>query len=331
MAVTGRGRGNVQGTTMNVRRFSICRLVGVVVAAWLAVACGPTAPAPANAPSASVAAGAPTVSPAPTLSGQEIDEAARFRKRYGLRADDAWIVAVAQVGAARAGVEEFGVPLMPFEIGVLHARRTDRDALRQVQDYGDLHPEQYAGAYIDERHSMGFIVMFTGSLDRHRTTLANLLPESVRLEVVPVRWSSAELEDYLATKAYVCQPLRSFRDQIRYLGFYKDKAIQPAVAAIRHRRKSVVFSRDEGTRLRASGDPVDAEVAALIERRLADGPDGREHQVFLLSGRDEPDTVMLSSTITHPGRGAWTQAQRYTSSAALRSSSTTDELSANGG
>jgi hypothetical protein len=136
---------------------------------------------------------------------------------------------------------------------------------------------------------------------------------------------------YLATNAYVCQPLRSFRDRIRYLGFYKDKAIQPTVAAIRHRRKSVVFSRDEVTRLRASGDPVDAEVASLIERRLADGPDGREHQVFLLSGRDEPDTVMLPSTIAHMGRGAWTQAQRYTSSSALRSSSTTDELSTNGG
>ena len=68
--------------------------------------------------------------------------------------------------------------------------------------------------------------------------------------------------NYLATNAYVCQPLRSFRDRIRYLGFYKDKAIQPTVAAIRHRRKSVVFSRDEVTRLRASGDPVDAEVAS---------------------------------------------------------------------
>ena len=138
-------------------------------------------------------------------------------------------------------------------------------------------------------------------------------------------------DSYLTTNAYVCQPLRSFRDGIKYLGFYRDKAIQPEVPAIRHRRKSVVFSREEVARLRASSDPIDAEVATLIESRLAGGSDGREHQVFLLSAKDEADTLQLPDAIHHTSRGAWTQAQRYTSSSALQGSSTTDELSANGG
>jgi hypothetical protein len=89
--------------------------------------------------------------------------------------------------------------------------------------------------------------------------------------------------NYLATGACVCQPDRSFRDQIRFLGFYKDKAIQPEVPLIRHRRKSVAFSRDEAKRLRDSSDETDAEVGALMETNLDSGQqsEGRPYQVFL--------------------------------------------------
>jgi len=140
-------------------------------------------------------------------------------------------------------------------------------------------------------------------------------------------------DSYLATAAYVCQPLRSFRDRVRYLGFYRDKAIQPEIAAIRHRRKSVMFSRDEAARLRASGDPTDAAIADLIESRLAGGRSaGQEHQVFLLSSKDDAETMKLPGEVQHSDRGAWTQAQRYTTSAALkRNPGTTAELAANGG
>ncbi len=184
---------------MNALRFSKCKRVGITMAvAWIAVACGDSAPPPSIAPSISSLAGTSTIPPPPPLSPEDMDEAAQFRSRYGLRADDAWILAVARADAARAGIEEFGVPLMPFEIHALHARRTDRDVLRQIGEYGDIHSDQYAGAYVDQRQSMGFVVMFTGSLERHRTTLAGLLPEGVHLDPVLVRWSTRELDAFQA-------------------------------------------------------------------------------------------------------------------------------------
>ena len=185
---------------MNARRFSKCKLVVITMAvAWIAVACGDSAPPPSIAPSISSAAGTSTIAPPPPpppFSPEELDEAAQFRSGYGLRADNAWILAVARADAARAGIEEFGVPLMPFEIQALHARRTDRDVLRQIGEYGDIHLDQYAGAHVDQRQSMGFVVMFTGSLERHQTTLAGLLPEGVHLDLVLVRWSTRELDAF---------------------------------------------------------------------------------------------------------------------------------------
>jgi hypothetical protein len=141
-------------------------------------------------------------------------------------------------------------------------------------------------------------------------------------------------ETYLSTGSYVCQPLRSFREQIRYLGFYKDKAIQPEVPLIRHRRKNVIFTRDEATRLRGSSDETDAEVAALIDTNLdsQQQSDGGAHQVFLLSPLESDKTLKLPRPIRHTQRGAWTQGQRYTASSALqRGPATTEDLAADGG
>lgn len=141
-------------------------------------------------------------------------------------------------------------------------------------------------------------------------------------------------QNYLGTGAYVCQPLRSFRDEIRYLGFYKDKAIQPEVPLIRHRRKNVTFSRDEAKRLRNSGDKIEAEIAALIEKNLNSHQqsDGQPYQVFLLSSPGDDETLKLPQEIRHTKRGAWTQGQRYTASGALRlGPATTEELAADGG
>lgn len=140
--------------------------------------------------------------------------------------------------------------------------------------------------------------------------------------------------NYLGTGAYVCQPDRSFREQIRYLGFYKDKAIQREVPLIRHRRKDVTFGRDEAKRLQNSTDELDAEVGALMETNLDSGQqsEGRPYQVFLLSRPEDTETLTLTQEIRHTKRGAWTQGQRYTSSSALRQGpTTTEELEAGGG
>lgn len=141
-------------------------------------------------------------------------------------------------------------------------------------------------------------------------------------------------ETYLATGAYVCQPLRSFRDQIRYLGFYKDKAIQREIPLIRHRRKDVTFDREQAAGLRGSTDEMDVAVGALIDTMLDAHlqPDGHSGQVFLLSTRESSDTIKLPGEIRHTNRGAWTQGQRYTvSGALLQGPATTEKLAADGG
>lgn len=125
------------------------------------------------------------------------EEARRFRVRYGLRADETWIRAVAANPTAKQGVVDFGVPLMPFERLDLEHRRTDVDLLRQINDYGSLFPDSYAGAYVDQRASEAFVASFKGDAARHRTALANLLPVDARVDVRDVDWSTAELTNFL--------------------------------------------------------------------------------------------------------------------------------------
>jgi hypothetical protein len=101
--------------------------------------------------------------------------------------------------------------------------------------------------------------------------------------------------EYLETESYICQPGRRFRDEIAYLGFYKDKAIQREVPRIRHRRDNVPFTRDQATNLRASGDETDSLIGQLIETSLDSGPrvEGKPYQVFLLSSPRDESTLLL--------------------------------------
>jgi hypothetical protein len=140
--------------------------------------------------------------------------------------------------------------------------------------------------------------------------------------------------EYLETGSYLCQAGRRFRDEVRYLGFYKDKAIQREVPLICHRRDDVMFTPDEASRLRASGDETDSAIAEVIDSSLASGrrADGVSYQVFLLSRPGDEATLILPRAVSNTKKGAWTQGQRYTSSEALkRAPSTTDELQAEGG
>jgi hypothetical protein len=262
---------------------------------------------------------------------------ADFADRFETRTKTALTASVAQIAGEGFDAEPFeqrvGDNLAAGRFRLVIVVDRISDALRQTVLYLNDHLDRAVLAlelaYLRDGDVEMLLPQIYGaeSADRRRPSRSETVADA---DTVIVAARDA-YDSYLATNAYVCQPLRSFRDGIKYLGFYRDKAIQPEVPAIRHRRKSVVFSRDEVTRLRASGNPVDAEFATLIEDRMADGGDGREHQVFLLSGKDEADTLRLPDAIHHAGRGAWTQAQRYTSSAALLGSATTDELSANGG
>jgi hypothetical protein len=140
--------------------------------------------------------------------------------------------------------------------------------------------------------------------------------------------------EYVETASYICQAGRRFRDDVKYLGFYKDKAIQPDVPLILHRRDNVIFSRDEASRLRSSGDDASTVIAGLIDANLDSGRRvaGVPHQVFLLSPAADERTLRLPHEVAHARKGAWTQGQRYTSSEALgRGPLTTDDLEAQGG
>jgi alkylated DNA nucleotide flippase Atl1 len=140
--------------------------------------------------------------------------------------------------------------------------------------------------------------------------------------------------EYLATNSYVCQAGRAFQPGIRFLGFYAEREIKREIARIRHRRDNVPFDHAHAAALRASGNGAfDGEVADLIEQMVS--PDaflpvervlGQRYQVFLLSSPGDDETIRLKRVVRHTGRGAWTQSQRYASSALLATSpETTDD------
>jgi hypothetical protein len=146
--------------------------------------------------------------------------------------------------------------------------------------------------------------------------------------------------EYRRVAAYICQPGRSFREGVKLMGFYYGGAIQPEVAVMRHRCDNVTLSNDGSAALRESADPLDIEVASLIDRLLAESPriPGQPFQVFLLSAPDDDETLRLrqpvkNTTIDRKGKpAAWTQGQRYTQSSSLeRGPGTTTELEQLGG
>jgi hypothetical protein len=130
--------------------------------------------------------------------------------------------------------------------------------------------------------------------------------------------------EYLERSVYVCQAERAFRAGLTHMGFYANGAIQARVPRIRYREDLVIFTHEEATRRDASSD-TDRTVGELIRTLLAYSPreEGKQYQVFLLSGPEDPDTVRLAhqiinDTVAASGRPfAWTMGQRYVSLASL--------------
>jgi len=123
--------------------------------------------------------------------------------------------------------------------------------------------------------------------------------------------------EYQRLGAYVCQPNRSFRAGLKHLGFYAEGAIQPLIPHIRKHHTAVLFTRDEASALRASGE---AQLASLIETLLGkrSRTNGEAYDVLLLTPADDPRTVRLETpiandTVTESGKPwGWTLSQRYT-------------------
>lgn len=141
--------------------------------------------------------------------------------------------------------------------------------------------------------------------------------------------------EYLKYHAYVCQPDRPFRRDVRWMGFYANEAIQKEVGEILYVWDRVSFSVDEVNRLRQSGDDVHEKLATLIEKLVRDTTRrwNEDFKVFLLAPPTDDRTQKLqrevrNASVDHKGTGrAWTQHQRYTRLDALMSGPRdTDEL-----
>lgn len=127
--------------------------------------------------------------------------------------------------------------------------------------------------------------------------------------------------------AYICQPQRSFREGVRFLGFYAERTIYREFPKIIERRKDLLFSLDEAEALKA-GDDLDRRLGTVMWSALSKGlrEEGARHQIILL---DLGQGFMLDKPLMHEGPGAWTQGQRYSNSKALRSGATTTDQLAN--
>lgn len=133
--------------------------------------------------------------------------------------------------------------------------------------------------------------------------------------------------EFQSLGAYICQPKRSFRDGIEYLGFYTERTIFSEFPRIVDRRLDVPVTEENLATLR-NGDELDKRVAEALAGGL-ERPGrslGERQQIFLL---DLDAGFTLKQAIHHDGPHAWTQGQRYTTAAALKSEpATTDALAA---
>lgn len=139
-----------------------------------------------------------------------------------------------------------------------------------------------------------------------------------REDVVVVAARSA-YDEWREHGAYICQPDRSFRPNLKRMGFYTHKMLRPELPEIRRRWSAIVFDAATADELDHSGGPDEQELAAHIRRNLAGGPrlSGESYGVFLLSRLDEAGTEVLTAAIPYHKKGAWVQGQRYVRLAAL--------------
>lgn len=136
--------------------------------------------------------------------------------------------------------------------------------------------------------------------------------------------AGAAYDLYVKYAMYFSQPGRSFQP-VERIGFYTGNEIKPYFPRILARRDHVGIDRSSAHTLRLSSSNDEAAIGQLVERLLDDGVlgEGDVQQVFLLSPTGDPRTLVLPGPIHNVSvsaqgrRVAWTQGQRYVSSAAL--------------
>lgn len=166
------------------------RILAALLLAISLAACGAETVSPAAS-----AVTAPTATANPWLAADQVARAIDFRRKAGLRADDAWVRQVALDPDALAGVLAYGVPLTPDELQALEARLIDIAAVREtVDEYGKAHADVWAGSTQD--NATGIVTArFAAPIGSYEAALWSRVPPSARLSVIQVRWSLKSLEE----------------------------------------------------------------------------------------------------------------------------------------
>lgn len=88
------------------------------------------------------------------------------------------------------------VPLLESTVegNVSGTQNPDDELVRVIRDYGETHAGTFAGLWIDRAYGGALVAAFTDGLEAHRDTLAALLPQGTRFDVVQADYSYQELE-----------------------------------------------------------------------------------------------------------------------------------------
>lgn len=123
--------------------------------------------------------------------------------------------------------------------------------------------------------------------------------------------------EYLEFGIYACQAQRASRD-VPYLGFYADGEIKSLLARRLAWWPEIRFDAETAATLAVDRDPLKQRLGEAIPVILASTERAPREAfgVMLLSPPDDDATLRIEP-VRHVGRGAWTQAQRYTSSELL--------------
>ena len=154
---------------------------------------GCAAPTTTSAPVAPSAEATATPEPPAGQSEEEIQQVMRERQDFGLRADEAWVRAVAANPNATSDL--LGIPLLPAEaVEFQHRQGVLTDVAGLAQRYANDHPEQFAGLAIDQVHRL-VVIQFTGDVEKHAAELAKLIPgDNEPLAVRLAATTKADLE-----------------------------------------------------------------------------------------------------------------------------------------
>jgi len=168
-------------------------VAGIVLVA--AAACTPAGePTPGEASSSPIAdasSGPGTDGPSAAPLESDIAYAISQRKSFGLRADEAWVRAVAT--DPRATIDTLDFPMLPEESAEFLARQASfEDVAAAAQAYGEAHANEFGGVWIvQERHVV--VTAWTANPDIHRIGILAQLGKAAPLETTLVRYSEAEL------------------------------------------------------------------------------------------------------------------------------------------